>query len=161
VLTQTFSLASHALVPGGLFLFSTEDLDASPMRRAPPPIPSPAGGGGGGSGSPAGGGGKDEEEEEGPGVELLSSGRYAHSQRYIELLAAAHCFHMAQVHSLVIRTEAAVPLPGKIFLLQSLLADGESTADHTTPHHTTPQQSIAEQSRVLQSRAEYSRAEQS
>mmetsp|Transcript_5049 Transcript_5049/g.8278 ORF Transcript_5049/g.8278 Transcript_5049/m.8278 type:complete len:556 (+) Transcript_5049:111-1778(+) len=107
-LEETFSLVSQALRLGGLFLFSTEDLDASPMRR--PKLDT-----GGGIESERGG---TPNSEGSVGVELLSSARYAHSQGYIEQLAKLHGFLVMRVEELVIRTEASVPLPGKIFALQ-------------------------------------------
>ena len=111
---QTFSLARRALKLGGLLLFSTEDLDASPMRRSDRTTPTST---------------QSEscpevhvpnvmEVEVGVGVELLSSARYAHSQSYIEAVAVRHGFYVARVEELIIRTEASVPLPGKIFVLQ-------------------------------------------
>lgn len=103
---QTFSLARRALKPGGLLLFSTEDLDSSPMRRSVQ-----------GSCSIPGSG--EKERGGGEGVELLSSARYAHSQSYIMGLADTYRFHVCRVQALVIRTEASVPLPGRIFLLQN------------------------------------------
>lgn len=107
---QTFSLARRALKLGGLLLFSTEDLDASPMRRSDRSTPTST---------------QSESctEVHVPnvmevGVELLSSARYAHSQSYIEAVAVRHGFYVARVEELIIRTEASVPLPGKIFVLQ-------------------------------------------
>jgi predicted TPR repeat methyltransferase len=105
---QTFSLARRALKLGGLLLFSTEDLDASPMRRSDRSTPTST---------------QSESCTEVPnvmevGVELLSSARYAHSQSYIEAVAVRHGFYVARVEELIIRTEASVPLPGKIFVLQ-------------------------------------------
>ena len=107
---QTFSLARRALKLGGLLLFSTEDLDASPMWRSDRSTPTST------------------QSESCPevhvpnvmevGVELLSSARYAHSQSYIEAVAVRHGFYVARVEELIIRTEASVPLPGKIFVLQ-------------------------------------------
>ena len=104
-------MASKSLVSGGLFLFSTEDLESSPMRRknvSDEKVEEPSDTCNDCTGSYC----KDE-------VELLSSARYAHSQKYIERLAAKYKFHMAVVQDLVIRKEASVPLPGKIFLLQN------------------------------------------
>ena len=63
--------------------------------------------------------GRSGGKEAAGGVELLSSARYAHSQAYVTQLAARFGFLLVREEELVIRTEASMPLPGRIFLLQN------------------------------------------
>ena len=91
-------------------MFSTENLDASPMRQVR-------------SGNEAGG---VEEEQavtfEPPschaGVQMLRSARFAHSDLYINDVAAMHRFECVKCQDIIVRTEATEPLPGRIFVLR-------------------------------------------
>ncbi len=115
-LSNIFRLAHLALQSGGLFMFSTEDLDSSPMKITANKILEP----------------KDVLNEntvlenepvgavKGWGVQLLSSARFAHSSSYINQLADMHQFSIIRTVDIVIRKEQTVPLPGKIFILQKI-----------------------------------------
>lgn len=113
-LGRTFAAVLRALKRegrGGLFAFSTEDLDESPMRL---PSPQP-------------GTRKDEEDDDdipgavpGWGAALLSSARFAHSGVYIERLAERHGFSVVGRRRVVLRCEATVPLAGQLFLLKAV-----------------------------------------
>ena len=93
---QTFAAVVQSLNEGGIFMFSTEDLQRSPMRNT-------------------------TDSSKDNGVELLSSARYAHSQSYIEHLSCEHGFCIVHIENMVIRKEATVSLPGQIFILQKIL----------------------------------------
>lgn len=97
----------QSLVPGGLLIFSTEDLNSSPMRS---------------QGSSC----EFSIEHEPTGdmsqyLQLLSSARFAHSTEYITVLASMHGFEVLEVKDVIIRKEQAVPLPGKIYLLKKYI----------------------------------------
>ena len=117
--------ARRALRPSsGLLLFSTEDLDVSPMRLDPNPSsdhpsldldPSPEGGG-------AASLLHDDDipgAVPGWGAQLLSSARFAHSHAYVKRLAARHGYTLEASRQIVLRTEVTVPLGGRIYLLRA------------------------------------------
>jgi len=109
-LGEVFALAHQTLCCGGLFLFSTEDLDASPMKKSEQvPVPRTT----------------YLEEVCGyedlkyiHGVQMLTSARFAHSHRYIMNLVERFGFNLVEMRDIVVRTEVSVPLPGKIYLLE-------------------------------------------
>ena len=117
-LGSTFAAVRRALRRGGLFAFSTEDLEASPMR-SPPPMAECRGD------SPLAvtvpGHAEDSEDIPGAvpgwGAALLTSARFAHSVRYIEELAAMHSLQVLRRKEVVLRTESTVPLAGQLFVL--------------------------------------------
>ena len=51
------------------------------------------------------------------GVEMLTSGRFAHSHQYILALIEKYSFHIISIQDIIVRTEVSVPLPGKIYIL--------------------------------------------
>ena len=121
-LGAAFAAARRALRRGGLLAFSTEDLDASPMRLVGSPSPPEPSDGT----TPGGEGGKGDVGDEiagavpGWGAQLLSSARFAHAHAYIERLAARHSFEVAATRQITLRTEGSVPLAGRLYLLRSL-----------------------------------------
>ena len=58
------------------------------------------------------------ESAGGDGHVLRPSGRYAHSEQYVERVAAAHDFVVAHHAPSVIRLEDGQPIDGYVFLLQ-------------------------------------------
>lgn len=108
-LGRFFHLTQDILKKGGLFAFSTEDLDLSPMKVD------------NGSSEPA----LDNEwEPEGAvpgwGAKLLKSARFGHSNRYIEELAGRYHFRVVAHTGKTLRTEGTTPLQGSMFVLQKL-----------------------------------------
>jgi predicted TPR repeat methyltransferase len=133
-LGEVFSLVSQILCENGLFAFSTEDLDSSPMivreteteeeRRRNR--------------------NKDNEEEDNSsssamseilrfevpsvsressnhfpkGVKLLKSARFAHSTEYITGLAEYYEFSVLAEQKILLRKEEGVPLTGNLYVLQ-------------------------------------------
>jgi len=88
-LRDTFEAASRALRPGGLFVFTAEE------------IPGNADDGGKGF------------------MLRRDSGRYAHSEGYIRQLAGGSSFDIAVVsEGFVLRREEGCPIDGKIYILQ-------------------------------------------
>ena len=55
------------------------------------------------------------------GMCLQSSGRYAHSRRYIEQLAAANAFRIITREATVVRTENALAVKGYLFILEKMI----------------------------------------
>lgn len=62
------------------------------------------------------------ERSHGKGVELASSGRFAHTRDYIETAAACYGFRVAAYESSVLRTQQQVAVPGHLYLMQKLSA---------------------------------------
>ena len=54
------------------------------------------------------------------GGQLLTSARFAHSNKYIEMLAQKYSFDIVGRKSIILRTEETVPLPGNLFILQKI-----------------------------------------
>ena len=114
LLGQLFSLVRAVLAVGGIFAFSTEDLDASPMLPDTLPV------------DPAAVEQSDERVVEllrcepvgVGGVRLLKSARFGHSRDYIERLAEMYGFQVLETQSIVLRKEEGVPLPGNLFVLR-------------------------------------------
>lgn len=110
-LGSTFAAVKRALRESrGLFAFTTEDLEASPMRL---PLPATSS-----SVTPLG----DDDiagAVPGWGAALLSSARFAHSTQYIQQLAALHGLVLLRRQPVVLRTEGTVPLTGHLFLLST------------------------------------------
>jgi predicted TPR repeat methyltransferase len=118
---------------GGLFMFTTEDLELSPMRVTTTassttastttstegttqatecsPVSSSNGGSNGHDVEIAG-------AVPGWGAQLLSSARFAHSDAYIRALSALHGYDVLVHKRVVLRTEETIPLPGNIYILQ-------------------------------------------
>ena len=138
-LGHVFARVRKALRTGGagLFVFSIENLDLSPMRviSSPPTSSSSSPGIAAvsslgdkieeqGGGSAEAGSGECLIDDELPGAvpgwgaQLLTSARFAHSPRYIEALAAAHGFRMLRQQAVTLRKEKSISLPGDLFVLQ-------------------------------------------
>lgn len=56
------------------------------------------------------------------GFTLMRSGRYAHTESYIERLGSRYGFVLALRMEVVVRTEEAVPIPGLVFVLRTASA---------------------------------------
>jgi predicted TPR repeat methyltransferase len=110
---------------GGLFVFTTEDLEQSPMRVQPLGKPDHTSTQSGGHATDAAGKTQLNEAEipgavPGWGAQLLTSARFAHSDRYIRALCEKHGFCVLCHERIVLRTEETVPLPGNIYILQKM-----------------------------------------
>jgi predicted TPR repeat methyltransferase len=108
---------------GGLFVFTTEDLEQSPMRVQPLGKPDHSSMQSGGDTTVAAGETQINEAEipgavPGWGAQLLTSARFAHSDRYVRALCEKHGFCVLCHERIVLRTEETVPLPGNIYILQ-------------------------------------------
>ena len=110
---------------GGLFMFSTEDLETSPMLVEHMKV----------STTPEDSRDKStctvpvdsldtdydiEGAVPGWGGQLLKSARFAHSDRYIRALCEKYRFRVLVHEKIVLRTEETIPLPGNIYILQKL-----------------------------------------
>jgi predicted TPR repeat methyltransferase len=109
----------------GLFMFTTEDLEQSPMRVHPLGKPDHSSTQSGGRATDAAGKTQLNEAEipgavPGWGAQLLTSARFAHSDRYIRALCEKHGFCVLCHERIVLRTEETVPLPGNIYILQKV-----------------------------------------
>lgn len=113
-LGEIFARTRDILRIGGLFAFSTEDLENSPMRM------DDISRNDGADGEIA----TNESEFEisgavpGWGACLLRSARFGHSNRYIEALCHKYHFQVVRHEVRTLRTEETVPLQGNMFLLQ-------------------------------------------
>ena len=131
---------------GGLFMFTTEDLDLSPMRihhtstimKSVPDVSGPDNNGTTVTGPDSCTNitnnntntsnvlNLDETDLDitgavpGWGGQLLTSARFAHSNKYIEMLAQKYSFDIVGRKSIILRTEETVPLPGNLFILQKI-----------------------------------------
>jgi predicted TPR repeat methyltransferase len=110
---------------GGLYMFTTEDLEQSPMRVQPLGKPDHSSTQSGGHATDAAGETQLNEAEipgtvPGWGAQLLTSARFAHSDRYIRALCEKHGFRVLCHERIVLRTEETVPLPGNIYILQKV-----------------------------------------
>jgi predicted TPR repeat methyltransferase len=110
---------------GGLFVFTTEDLEQSPMRVQPLGKPDHSSVKSGDFTTEAAGETQLNEAEipgavPGWGAQLLTSARFAHSDRYIRALCEQHGFCVLRHERIVLRTEETVPLPGNIYILQKV-----------------------------------------
>lgn len=121
-LGAAFAAAKRALGKDGLLAFSTEDLDASPMRVGAAADGSLSGVEGAAGGEGGNGGERDEIEGAVPGwgAQLLSSARFAHAHAYIQRLSVRHGFEVAATRQITLRTEGSVPLAGRLYLCRSL-----------------------------------------
>ena len=110
---------------GGLFMFSTEDLETSPMLVEHMKV----------SATPEDSRDKSaftapvdsldtdydiEGAVPGWGGQLLKSARFAHSDRYIRALCEKYRFRVLVHEKIILRTEETIPLPGNIYILQKL-----------------------------------------
>jgi hypothetical protein len=135
-LGTVFAQVSRCLSKNGLFAFSIEDLDSSPMKVHRPIldlltqtavdtsleninlIVSEE---------------KVSQEKEivkmvkvdeplgavpGWGGQLLSSARFAHSDSYIKLLSKIHGFNILITKIVILRTEETIPLHGRLYILE-------------------------------------------
>ena len=112
----------------GLFLFTTEDLDSSPMRlqreisaddKDTSNIAKNE------SDSIHDDGDGDGEDDilgavPGWGAQMLSSARFAHSHRYIMQLCHKYKFHLFCHHQVKLRKEEGIELPGNVYLIQKM-----------------------------------------
>lgn len=127
-LGKVFQLVHQVLRTSGIFMFTTEDLDSSPMRIPEKQKCSE-------SNISKEEGGEDAISSSGVCMEdvmsfephghidlnhlqLLTSARYAHSQKYIETLSDMYKLRIVKVENVIVRTENTIPLPGKIYILQ-------------------------------------------
>jgi predicted TPR repeat methyltransferase len=90
-LDSLFAEARHVLRPGGCFAFSIEALDDFPAAAGDGALPD---------------------------FKLLPSGRFAHGVDYISALATANGFTVERCHTVAVRLEARVPVPGRLVLLK-------------------------------------------
>lgn len=118
-LNDTFMRVKRLLRAGeGLFAFSSEDLDTSPMKSSLYPS------------EESFVEDREEEKEEpagaapGWGVQLLQSARFGHSSRYIQVLADKHGFAIVSTRTVTLRLESTVPIQGILYLLQVMSKDG-------------------------------------
>ena len=132
-LGSVFALLSRVLPVGGYFLFTVEALEGSPMLPSetadlcPPPPGKEQEGEDATHATIRVGAGTVEEsnydvEIEGAvpgwGARLLSSARFAHSDRYIRELCDRHKFSVVVYRGIMLRVEGTVPLPGHAYVLQ-------------------------------------------
>jgi predicted TPR repeat methyltransferase len=116
ILGEVFHLANKSLKANGLFMFSTEDLELSPMKishttsTANTEIPEE-------TSDTISSAVEYEPPSNSNFVQLLSSARYAHSPTYIQELATRYAFEIISEMKITIRTENTVPLPGYIYIL--------------------------------------------
>lgn len=93
-LDRCFELIAAKLRPAGLFSFSVEELEEE-------------------SSTPGEG-----EEETTTGFLLLKSGRYAHTQAYIQRLSQAHGMTEVVKTPITVRSEQSVPINGYVYVLE-------------------------------------------
>eukprot|EP01041_Mallomonas_annulata_P000353 gene353-635_t len=119
-LANFFHHVRSVLHTGGLFSFTTEALETSPMRQlegsftSPPPTDN-----GGGEHAK-----NDSKEPEGAvpgwGVQLLTSARFAHSKGYVDALSNSYGFKIMSHRDIILRKEEATSLPGHVFVLMAI-----------------------------------------
>jgi predicted TPR repeat methyltransferase len=121
-LGEIFSLVQSSLSSDGLFIFSTEQLETSPMRLLihREGLGEARLGETDSSESNAAIEEMRKYEPEGHtnGAQILSSGRFAHSHSYILSLGEKYGFSVVHIEDIIVRTEVNVPLPGKIYVFQ-------------------------------------------
>ena len=130
---------------GGLFMFTTEDLDSSPMlvsTKKPSDTPNSTATSTNASACSSGFTASHDVSNDvdkvsdsvsvvkvaheipgavpGWGARLLTSARFAHSDSYIRQLCVMHGFRVLCREKIVLRTEETVPLPGNIYILQKI-----------------------------------------
>ena len=115
---------------GGLFMFSTEDLETSPMRVEHMNVSTTS--------TTTQEDSRDKSACTAPvdsldtdydiegavpgwGGQLLKSARFAHSDRYIRALCEKHRFRVLVHEKIILRTEETIPLPGNIYIMQKML----------------------------------------
>lgn len=54
------------------------------------------------------------------GGQLLKSARFAHSNSYIQILAEIHGFQILEMKIVILRTEETIPLYGRLYVLQTV-----------------------------------------
>ena len=115
-LGEMFRASHGALKRGGYFLFSVEDLDKSTMRvqRDTDHVVAE------GDATDVSIDAKGEiiGAVPGWGAELLTSSRFAHTNKYIETLAQVHNFRVSKTKGVDLRTESSSPIAGLMFVLQ-------------------------------------------
>ena len=94
---STFEQVAEALPPGGLFAFTTERLGSSETDGAVTP----------------------EGAGQNPGFFLQTSGRFAHSQEYLETVAKGRGFTVEHYEHIVPRFELGKPIQGQLFVFSS------------------------------------------
>ena len=106
---RVFSVISKLLPSGGLFTFTTEDLESSPMNNVEVSSDVQLS--------------LDDNEYEPKDLvwgKMVDSGRFAHSNEYILQLARTYEFEVLVHESTTLRKEAGVPLGGNIFVLRKI-----------------------------------------
>jgi predicted TPR repeat methyltransferase len=121
-LGPSFAAAKKALKPGGLLVFSIENLENSNMRleitTTDLPIETSASASSNFSLN-------DNNNTDilnavpGWGGALLSSSRYAHSPKYIEVLASLHGLQILLQKSVVLRTESTLDVRGQMYVMRT------------------------------------------
>jgi len=114
-LGELFNHAKNILKMNGLILFSTEDLERSPMKSNKEKLNYL-------NSSVLNNNGIEYEDAiPGWGGEILSSARFAHSNTYIQLITSLHGFSiLSHREGIVLRTEESVPIPGNMFICQKV-----------------------------------------
>jgi predicted TPR repeat methyltransferase len=108
-LDPSFAASRRALRPGGLLVFSIEDLDQSLMRMPTTNINDES--------SSIVEEADLEQAVPGWGGELLSSSRYAHTPRYIAALAQCYGFIIKSDKEVVLRKESTIDIIGRMYVL--------------------------------------------
>jgi predicted TPR repeat methyltransferase len=122
LLGEIFSLIHQCLSLSGIFLFSTEQLEKSPMKLVRDDDDDLIS---------ASAGNKSEsvseelrkfepEQEFLTGAQMLTSGRFAHSHSYVLALVEMYGFSIVHIEDIIVRTEVSIPLPGKIYVAQKV-----------------------------------------
>lgn len=120
LLGEIFSLIHQCLSLSGIFLFSTEQLESSPMKFIRD-----------GTSNDNISTDKTQSEIEElkkyepeveflTGAQMLTSGRFAHNHSYVLALAEMCGFSIVSIEDIIVRTEVSVPLPGKIYVAQKV-----------------------------------------
>lgn len=113
----------------GLFLFTTEDLDSSPMRlqREISANDNDATNLKNVSDSIHDDDNNEDEDEDdflgavpGWGAQMLSSARFAHSHSYVLQLCRKYKFHLFSHRQVKLRKEEGIELPGNVYLIQKM-----------------------------------------
>lgn len=113
-LGRVFAAVVEALVPGGLFAFSTEDLESSSCLEGNAPLVKPP------SDDHVWSEGEPVGAVAGWGVRLSRSVRYAHSHAYIFALSKRYGMEILQAEQQTLRSEEGTPILGFMYLLRKL-----------------------------------------
>ena len=116
-----FELSARALRAGGLFAFSIELLAESHVHSTAASATVSSTSSSSSSLHSSRSGANDDSSGssviETVGFKLVQTGRYAHTEQYIEQLAGEHSFAVAVKTAITVRTEGAQPIAGCIYVL--------------------------------------------